>query len=97
MNDYQPQPSHTSNTNPSIIKEYTLEEQKKLAYNLSKCLGPEFIAKRQGPGGSTVQYLEGWKVIALANDILGFNGWSHSIMNITVDYVNSFIYFFFHQ
>ena len=32
-------------------------------------------------------YLEGWKAVSLANEIFQFNGWSHSIVDQTVDYV----------
>jgi recombination DNA repair RAD52 pathway protein len=36
----------------------------------------------------TVSYLETWKAIELANQILGYNGWSSSIVEITQDYVS---------
>ena len=29
-------------------------------------------------------YVEGWKLVNLANEMFGFNGWSHSIENQTV-------------
>jgi DNA repair and recombination protein RAD52 len=32
--------------------------------------------------------LEGWKLGNLANEILGFNGWSHSIVSQSVDFVD---------
>ncbi|KAI9017323.1 hypothetical protein BC832DRAFT_527575 [Gaertneriomyces semiglobifer] len=56
--------------------------------NLRKQLGPEYISSRPGPGGGKVYYLEGWKSTQLANEIFGFNGWSHSIVDITLDYVD---------
>jgi len=34
-----------------------------------------------------VPYLEGWKVVELANEILGFNGWSNQVISQTVDFV----------
>ena len=33
-------------------------------------------------------YLEGWRAISLANEIFGFNGWSHSVSQQTIDFVD---------
>ncbi|KAJ3027402.1 DNA repair protein rad52 [Rhizophlyctis rosea] len=66
---------------------YGADEFNEVGGNLRRQLGPEFIATRAGPGGSKVQYLEGFKAFNLANDIFGFNGWSTSIVDITVDFV----------
>ncbi|KAH8829487.1 Rad52/22 family double-strand break repair protein-domain-containing protein [Flagelloscypha sp. PMI_526] len=53
-------------------------------------LGPEYISQRPGPGGGPkLTYIEGWKVINLANEIFGHNGWSSSIVNLTTDYMDS--------
>ncbi|KAL4079529.1 Rad52 22 double-strand break repair protein [Scleroderma citrinum] len=60
-----------------------------LQAKLNKKLGPEFISQRPGPGGGPkLTYAEGWKIINLANDVFGFNGWSSSIINITTDFVD---------
>lgn len=29
-------------------------------------------------------YIEGWKLVQLANELFGFNGWSHSVTNQSV-------------
>ncbi|KAJ3019968.1 DNA repair protein rad52 [Thoreauomyces humboldtii] len=42
--------------------------------NLNKQLGPEYISQRQGPGGTKLNYLEGWKAVDLANEIFGRRG-----------------------
>lgn len=55
---------------------------------LDKKLGPEYISKRIGFGSSRVAYIEGWKVINLANQIFGFNGWSTEVKNVTVDFLD---------
>lgn len=34
-----------------------------------------------------VAYLEGCKAVELANETFGFNGWSSSVTNITVDFL----------
>ncbi|KAJ3307479.1 DNA repair protein rad52 [Kappamyces sp. JEL0829] len=64
------------------------DKEQEIKELLSKKLGPEFLAERAGPGGKKVPYLEGWRCIELANDILGFNGWSNSIVNQTVDFID---------
>ncbi|CAD6896298.1 unnamed protein product [Tilletia caries] len=59
-----------------------------LQARLQQRLGPEYVSSRAGPsGGPKVSYIEGWKAIDLANDVFGFNGWSSSIVNIDVDYL----------
>ena len=50
-------------------------------------MGPEYISSRTGPGGQKVHYLSAEKVINLANNVFGFNGWSSSIKVITIDFV----------
>ncbi|KAL0227012.1 hypothetical protein P9112_014336 [Eukaryota sp. TZLM1-RC] len=46
------------------------------------------LSKRPGPGGSTLTYLEGWKVVRKANEIFGFDGWTTEVRNIEVDYID---------
>ena len=33
-------------------------------------------------------YTEGWKVINLANEVFGFNGWSTAVVNVTCDFAD---------
>ena len=33
---------------------------------------------------ASVSYIEGWKILDLANDIFGFNGWANSIVRMEV-------------
>lgn len=67
---------------------YTASEIESIKVALSKKLGPEFISKRKGPGFNSVQYLEGWKAINLANGIFGFNGWNTELKEYKVDYID---------
>ena len=76
-------------TNSSDRIEYTPEEYSILSANLRRQLGPEYISQRPGPGNSQVQYLEYHRLLNLANDVFGFNGWSSSIKEWNVDYVNN--------
>lgn len=51
---------------------------------LRQKLGQSFISQRSGAGGQRIAYIEGWRLISLANEIFGFNGWSHSVTNQTI-------------
>ncbi|KAL7799048.1 hypothetical protein V8C37DRAFT_145873 [Trichoderma ceciliae] len=70
------------------IAEWTAKEIATISSRLDKQLGPEYISSRAGPGGSRVHYLTAEKVIGLANEVFGFNGWSSSIQNIQVDFAD---------
>lgn len=73
---------------PPRIAEYTAQEIATLQSRLDKQLGPEYISSRAGPGGAKVHYLAADKAISLANEVFGFNGWSSSIQNIQIDFVD---------
>ncbi|GJJ14845.1 hypothetical protein Clacol_009113 [Clathrus columnatus] len=60
-----------------------------LQAKLDQKLGPEYISQRPGPGGGPkLTYAEGWKIINLANQVFGFNGWSSNICSVSVDYLD---------
>ncbi|EPX75176.1 Rad22 Rti1 [Schizosaccharomyces octosporus yFS286] len=80
--------SKNSNAFGNVSTVYNPVEHEEMSKLLSMQLGPEYISRRSGPGGSSVTYLEAWKAIELANEIFGFNGWSSSIQSIHVDYVD---------
>ncbi|KAB5571481.1 hypothetical protein PHYPO_G00225420 [Pangasianodon hypophthalmus] len=67
---------------------YTAEEYQAIQNALRRMLGPEYISSRQAGGGQKVCYIEGHKVISLANEMFGYNGWSHSISQQNVDFVD---------
>jgi len=69
------------------INEYTAQEIATLQSRLDKQLGPEYISTRAGAGGQKVHYLAAEKVINLANEVFGFNGWSSAIQNVQIDFV----------
>ncbi|WWC61378.1 uncharacterized protein I303_103960 [Kwoniella dejecticola CBS 10117] len=76
-------PSNQGNT------QWSEERIQMMQARLRKKLGPEYISQRQGPaGGGKLSYIEGWKVINLANDVFGFNGWSSSIVSLKTDYLD---------
>ncbi|KAF8800620.1 hypothetical protein BYT27DRAFT_7116857 [Phlegmacium glaucopus] len=71
------------------VSEETAKKIASLQVKLNQKLGPEFISQRPGPGGGPkLTYAEGWKVINLANEVFGFNGWSSSIVNLNTDFVD---------
>ncbi|KAI5276324.1 hypothetical protein E4T47_00762 [Aureobasidium subglaciale] len=68
------------------INEYTAQEIATLQSRLDKQLGPEYISTRPGNGGGKVHYLAAEKVINLANEVFGFNGWSSAIRDVQIDF-----------
>ncbi|KAK3813369.1 MAG: hypothetical protein J3Q66DRAFT_348134 [Benniella sp.] len=68
--------------------EFTTEEKTSLNIDLPKYLPPEFTATRSGPARTTLTYIEGWKLKNLANKLFGFDGWSSSITDVTVDFMD---------
>ncbi|KAJ2914804.1 hypothetical protein MD484_g5602, partial [Candolleomyces efflorescens] len=60
-----------------------------LQAKLNQKLGPEYISQRPGPGGGPkLTYAEGWKIINLANEVFGFNGWCSNVVNLTTDFID---------
>ncbi|XP_053319374.1 DNA repair protein RAD52 homolog [Spea bombifrons] len=83
------QPS--SGTNGAVTfgqHQYTAEEYQAVQNALRQKLGPEYISSRQAGGGQKVCYIEGHRVISLANEMFGYNGWSHSVTQQNVDFVD---------
>ncbi|NXJ99519.1 RAD52 protein, partial [Corythaixoides concolor] len=68
--------------------QYTASEHQAIQHALRQRLGPEYISSRQAGGGQKVCYIEGHKVISLANEMFGFNGWAHSVTQQNVDFVD---------
>ncbi|KAJ1949381.1 DNA repair protein rad52 [Linderina macrospora] len=67
---------------------YTPEEFSKIQLSLGKKLGPEHISTRRGAGNTKLSYVEGWRVISIANEVFGFNGWNTKMLNMTVDFMD---------
>ncbi|XP_051011196.1 DNA repair protein RAD52 homolog [Acomys russatus] len=68
--------------------QYTAEEHQAIQKALRQRLGPEYISSRMAGGGQKVCYIEGHRVINLANEMFGYNGWAHSITQQNVDFVD---------
>ncbi|KAM6293147.1 DNA repair protein RAD52 homolog isoform 2-T2 [Porphyrio hochstetteri] len=84
--------SSSSSTSSSVAcfgqYQYTASEYQAIQHALRQRLGPEYISSRQAGGGQKVCYIEGHKVISLANEMFGFNGWAHSVTQQNVDFVD---------
>lgn len=86
---FHSQPSFMDSNSFIDISEDTSAKLAELQHKLNKKLGPEYISQRPGPGGGPkLTYAEGWKIINLANEVFGFNGWSSSVVNVTIDFVD---------
>ena len=71
------------------VSEETAKKIASLQAKLNQKLGPEFISQRPGPGGGPkLTYAEGWKIINLANEVFGYNGWSSSIVSLNTDFID---------
>ncbi|TGZ80445.1 Rad52/22 double-strand break repair protein, partial [Ascodesmis nigricans] len=70
------------------VSPYTAQQIATLQSKLNKQLGPEYLSQRAGPGGKKVHYIQADKLINLANEVFGFNGWSSMIKNVSVDYLD---------
>ena len=56
---------------------------------LNRRLGPEYVSQRPAPGGGPkLTYVEGWKIIGLANEVFGYNGWCSTVTKIESDFVD---------
>ncbi|NXA78420.1 RAD52 protein, partial [Thryothorus ludovicianus] len=84
--------SSSSSTGDSVASfgqyQYTAGEHRAIQHALRQRLGPDYISSRQAGGGQKVCYIEGHKVISLANEMFGFNGWAHSVTQQNVDFVD---------
>jgi hypothetical protein len=67
---------------------FVLNRYWRAAATVALKLGPEHLASRAGAGGGKLTYIEGWRVINLANEVFGFDGWSSEVKNLSVDFVS---------
>lgn len=64
---------------------WTEGEEVRIQNALCQSIEYEHIQFRPSAQGS-VAYVEGWKVLNLANEVFGFNGWSSEILSLTRDF-----------
>ncbi|BEI93236.1 uncharacterized protein CcaverHIS019_0508640 [Cutaneotrichosporon cavernicola] len=74
---------------PAQFTTWSEEKVATMQARLQRQLGPEYVTQRAGHGGGgKLSYIEGWKVINLANEVFGFNGWSSSITRLQTDFLD---------
>lgn len=69
-----------------MVDEFSKRERDRMSQQLDKSLGQEFLSVRTGFGNTKLTYVEGWRIIGLANKIFGFDGWSSEIKSFTEEY-----------
>ncbi|KAI5962775.1 RAD52 [Candida theae] len=74
---------------PQQFRQFTEQETLEIQTKLNKALGPEYVSERTAGGGTTVQYIEGWKALNLANEVFGFNGWNSEVVSCEIDYLDT--------
>ncbi len=80
---------HSTDSGMMEVSSFSIERVAALQAKLEQKLGPEYISHRPAPGGNgKLSYIEGWKIISLANEVFGYNGWSSSIVSLTVDFID---------
>ncbi|KAH9975337.1 Rad52/22 family double-strand break repair protein-domain-containing protein [Lactifluus volemus] len=66
-----------------------LSETSIIQAKLNRRLGPEYVSQRPAPGGGLkLTYVEGWKIIGLANEVFGYNGWNSTVTSLETDFVD---------
>jgi DNA repair and recombination protein RAD52 len=66
-----------------------LSETSIIQAKLNRRLGPEYVSQRPAPGGGPkLTYVEGWKIIGLANEVFGYNGWNSTITSLETDFAD---------
>jgi DNA repair and recombination protein RAD52 len=69
-----------------MVDEFSKRERDRMSQQLDKSLGQEFLSVRTGFGNTKLTYVEGWRIIGLANKIFGFDGWSSEIKSFKEEY-----------
>ncbi|XP_077301537.1 uncharacterized protein LOC143922193 [Arctopsyche grandis] len=69
-----------------MSEDFTKKEKDRISQQLEKSLGQEYLSTRTGNGNTKLTYVEGWRIIGLANKIFGFDGWSSEIKSFSEEY-----------
>jgi DNA repair and recombination protein RAD52 len=85
-----PTPAHAPvHAAPFGQRAYTSEQSARLAHLLSQDVMVDDIAHRKGASNTQLSYLEGHKVVEIANNIFGPDGWSCTVEDVTVRYMDA--------
>ncbi|KAJ2770272.1 DNA repair protein rad52, partial [Coemansia nantahalensis] len=89
MSQVPPQRSRGDTHDASSDSRFPPESAQRMQSQLRRKLGPEHISTRQAMGGSRLSYVEGWRVISIANEVFGFDGWRSSIQTLNIDFMDA--------
>ncbi|KAJ2783181.1 DNA repair protein rad52 [Coemansia javaensis] len=89
MSQFPPAPGRGGMQGSQGERMFEAEDQERIKGILRKKLGPEHISTRQAMGGSRLSYVEGWRVISIANEVFGFDGWRSSIQTLNIDFLDA--------
>ena len=67
-------------------RSFSAENSARIAEQLQLNLGRDHLASRRGAGGMKLTYVEGWRVIDLANSTFAFNGWSCKLLQCVTEF-----------
>ena len=67
-------------------RSFSAENSARIAEQLQLNLGRDHLASRRGAGGMKLTYVEGWRVIDLANTTFAFNGWSCKLLQCVTEF-----------
>lgn len=84
--DRRSAPVSTSTSGISVCKTpvWTPKDLKSIQEQLDTPINEAELARRVGPGGKRISYVEGWFVLDQSNRIFGATGWSCEIKDIQV-------------
>ncbi|KAG0340251.1 DNA repair protein rad52 [Podila horticola] len=91
QNEFGPRMPHQPQFTAPLARkraDFSPEEKTQITGDLKKYLAPEFTSRRSGPGGHQLTYIEAWRVKNIANSLFGFDGWSSTISDVTVDFLD---------
>lgn len=78
--------SFAAETKPPV---FDIGVSESIQVKLNRRLGPEYVSQRPAPGGGPkLTYVEGWRIIGLANEVFGYNGWCSTVTKIETDFVD---------
>lgn len=88
MDEFAPPAYAHLPTVASSVRPFAADEARSIQGQLDQLIEADQIQFRPSAQGS-VAYVEGWKVLSLANEVFGFNGWSSEILHLGIDFVDS--------
>ncbi|KAL7270406.1 Cell death protease [Rhizina undulata] len=74
---------------PTPFPKFPPEEFERTSTLLNQNLGPEYLQSRVAHGNKRVLYIAGERVIRIANDVFGYDGWYSVVVHENIDFIDS--------